>query len=212
MPDPKNEQFPDKAHTDPPPTKSENEGLKFEAPLLGGNLSGGIQELEPGVFLGNADYQFKNGDFLGSQFRLNTGTDFAFEQYGLNGRFVIGKDGNGAAAFRVDGPANTATFDTKLKFNEDYSLNGDWTRTAAGQIYGADGTFKLGKDGNGTANFRVDEPANTAKFDTKLKFNEDYSLNGDWTRTAAGQIYGADGTFKLGKDGKIGRASCRERV
>ncbi|MFZ2755165.1 MAG: XVIPCD domain-containing protein, partial [Lysobacteraceae bacterium] len=97
---------------------------------------------------------------------------------------------------------------TKLRFNEDYSLNGDWTRTAAGQLYGADGMFKLGKEGNGTANFRVDEPADTAAFNTKLKFNEDYSLNGDWTRTAAGQLYGADGTFKLGKEGN-GTAAFR---
>ena len=121
--------------------------------------------------------------------------------YGADSAFKLGKDGNGTANFRVDEPAGTANFDTKLKFNPDFSLNADWNRTAAGQIYGADSAFKLGKDGNGTANFRVDEPAGTANFDTKLKFNPDFSLNADWNRTAAGQIYGADSAFKLGKDG-----------
>ncbi len=261
MPDPKNEQAIENRPGDPLPTWPDDEGLKFNMPLYGGTLSGGARELESGVYLGNADYLFRNGDLLGGQFRLSTNPAFALDQYGFNGKFGVGsstlkfdaealqqsdsfkfvsglqfadgnqlnadwmrtssgqlygaggtfklgKDGNGIANFRVDEPANTAAFDTKLKFNEDYSLNGDWTRTAAGQLYGADGTFKLGKDGNGTANFRVDEPANTAAFNTRLKFNEDYSLNGDWTRTAAGQLYGADGTFKLGKDGN-GTASFR---
>ena len=54
-------------------------------------------------------------------------------------------------------------------------------RTPIGQVYGDDGAFKLGKDSKGTANF-----------DTKLKFNPDFSLNADWNRTAAGQIYGID--------------------
>ena len=39
-------------------------------------------------------------------------------------------------------------------------------RTPSGQLYGADSAFKLGKDSNGTANFRVDEHAGTANFDT----------------------------------------------
>jgi hypothetical protein len=121
--------------------------------------------------------------------------------YGADSAFKLGKDGNGTASFRVDEPAGTANIDTKLKFNPDFSLNADWNRTAAGQIYGADSAFKLGKDGNGTASFRVDEPAGIANIDTKLKFNPDFSLSADWNRTAAGQIYGADGAFKLGKDG-----------
>ena len=261
MPDPKNEQLAENRPGDPPPAKPDDDGLKFKMPLYGGTLSGGARELEPGVYLGNTDYLFRNGDLLGGQFKLSTNPTFVFDQYGFNGKFGVGSgslkfdaeglpqsdtvkfgsgllfangnslnadwmrtpsgqiygadgtfklgtEGNGTANFRVDEPANTTAFNTKLKFNEDYSLNGDWTRTAAGQVYGADGTFKLGKEGNGTANFRVDEPANIAAFNTKLKFNEDNSLNGDWTRTAAGQLYGADGTFKLGKEGN-GTANFR---
>ena len=128
--------------------------------------------------------------------------------YGANGAFKLGKDGNGTAAFRVDEPAGTSTFNTKLKFDESTQLNADWLRTREGQVYGADGAFKLGKDGNGTAAFRVDEPAGTSTFNTKLKFDESTHLNADWLRTREGQIYGADGAFKLGKDGN-GTAAFR---
>ena len=254
MPDPKNEQVPEKKPADPPSAQSSDEGLKFNRPLFGGTLSGGARELESGTYLGNADYLFRNGDLLGGRLKLGTDPALSFEQYGLNGKFGIGssllkfdgeatppsgtykfgsnlqfangnlmnadwtrtpngqnygadgtfklgKDGSGTASLRVDEPTDTTKFDTKLKFNNDFSLNGDWNRTTAGQTYGADGTFKLGKDGSGTASFRADEPSDTTRFDTKLKFNNDFSLNGDWNRTAAGQNYGADGTFKLGKEG-----------
>ncbi len=145
----------------------------------------------------NTGLQFANGNLLNADWmRTSSG-----QLYGADSAFRLGKDGNGTAGFRVDEPAGTASFDTKLKFNPDFSLNADWNRAAAGQIYGADSAFKLGKDGNGTANFRVDEPAGTASFDTKLKFNPDFSLNADWNRSADGQIYGADSVFKLGKDG-----------
>ncbi len=144
----------------------------------------------------NAGLQFANGNLLNADWmRTPSG-----QLYGVNGEFKFGKEGNGTASFRVDEPAGTTSFDTKLKFNPDFNLNADWNRTAAGQIYGADSAFKLGNNGNGTASFRVDEPAGTANVDTKLKFNPDFSLNADWNRTAAGQIYGADAAFKLGKD------------
>ncbi len=152
----------------------------------------------------NTGLQFANGNLLNADWmRTPSG-----QLYGADSAFRLGKDGNGTAGFRVDEPAGTASFDTKLKFNPDFSLNADWNPAAAGQIYGADSAFKLGKDGNGTANFRVDEPAGTASFDTKLKFNPDFSLNADWNRSADGQIYGADSAFKLGKDGN-GTANFR---
>ena len=128
--------------------------------------------------------------------------------YGADGTFKLGKDGTGTANFRVDEPAGTANFDTKLKFNPDFSLNADWNRTAAGQNYGADGTFKLGKDGSGSAGFRIDEPNGTSMFNAKLKFDENFRLNADFSNTKDGNIYGADTAFKLGKDGS-GTASFR---
>ncbi len=152
----------------------------------------------------NTGVQFANGNLLNADWiRSPDG-----QSYGADSAFKLGKDGTGTANFRVDEPAGTANFDTKLKFNPDFNLNADWNRTAAGDIYGADSVFKLGKDGSGTANLRVDEPAGTANFDTKLKFNPDFSLNADWNRTAAGDIYGADSAFKLGKDG-TGTANFR---
>ena len=152
----------------------------------------------------NTGLQFANGNLLNADWmRTPNG-----QLYGADSAFKLGNDGNGTASFRVDEPAGTANVDTILKFNPDFSLNADWNRTAAGQIYGADSAFKLGNDSNGTASFRVDEPAGTANIDTKLKFNPDFSLNADWNRSAAGQIYGADGAFKLGKDGS-GTASFR---
>ncbi len=261
MPDPKNEQLAENKTVDPLPAKSEDPGIQLSSPLFGGRLNGSARQLDPGVYLGNVDYLFRNGDLLEAQFKLNTNPAFALDQYGVNGKFglgsgtfkfdaeatprtdefklgtgiqfangnllntdwlrtpngqiygadsafKLGKDGNGTASVRVDEPADTARFDTKLKFNDNFNLNADWNRTAAGQIYGADSAFKLGKDGNGIASFRVDEPADTAKFDTKLKFNDNFSLNADWNRTAAGQIYGTDSVFKLGKEGN-GSANFR---
>ncbi|MEQ1512365.1 MAG: hypothetical protein ABL934_06745, partial [Lysobacteraceae bacterium] len=200
MPDPKNEHVPEKKPADPPSAQPSDEGLKFNRPLFGGTLSGGARELESGTYLGNADYLFRNGDLLGGRLKLSTNPAFSFDQYGLNGKFGIG-----SSIVKFDGeatpPSGTYKFGSNLQFANGDLLNADWTRTPNGQNYGADGTFKLGKDGNGTVNFRVDEPTDTAKFDTKLKFNNDFSLNGDWNRTAAGQNYGADGAFKLGKDG-----------
>ena len=128
--------------------------------------------------------------------------------YGADGAFKLGKDGNGTAAFRVDEPADTSTYNTRLKFDDVTHLSADWSRTREGQVYGADGAFKLGKDGNGTAAFRVDEPADTSTYNTRLKFDDVTHLNADWSRTREGQVYGADGAFKLGKDGN-GTAAFR---
>ncbi len=121
--------------------------------------------------------------------------------YGADTGFKLGKDGNGTAAFRVDEPAGTSMFNTKLKFNDDFHLNADYGNTKAGQIYGADAGFKLGKDGNGTAAFRVDEPAGTSMFNTKLKWNDGFGLGADYTNTKNGAIYGAETTFRLGQNG-----------
>jgi hypothetical protein len=149
------------------------------------------------------DFSHLNADWL----RTREG-----QTYGADGAFKLGRDGNGTAAFRVDEPAGTAMFNTKLKFDDFSHLNADWLRTREGQIYGVDGAFKLGRDGNGTAAFRVDEPAGTAIFNTKLKFDDFSHLNADWLRTREGQIYGADGAFKLGKDGKDGNGTAAFRI
>jgi hypothetical protein len=256
MPDPKNDPVSEQATVSDPPIKSAGDPpLGFRTPFLGGILTGSGRELSSGLYQGNADYLFRNGDLLGAQLKLRTDPAFLIDDYGLNGRFglgnsssfkfdataspntdtyrfggnlqlgdntflngdwlrtpdgqlygadsafKLGRDGSGTAQFRVDEPNGTANLDTKLKFNDEFRLNADWNRTALGQVYGADGAFKLGKDGNSTAKFRVDEPNGTANFDTKLKFNDDFRLNADWSRTALGQVYGADGAFKLGKDG-----------
>jgi hypothetical protein len=266
MSDPKPSLPADPKPADPPATPGPPTTIdplfRFDTPLFGGHLTGGARELSPGLFLGNADYLFRNSDRLGGELRLGTDPGFSIEQYGLNGNFGLGgsgrfdfdalaapssdtyrlgtkfdwnpdfrlnadwqrtqdgqtygadgafrlgRDGNGTASFRVDEPANTAKFDTRLQLNPDFRLNADWLRTQDGQIYGADSAFRLGREGNGTASFRVDEPANTAKFDTRLQFNPDFRLNADWLRTHDGQIYGADGAFRLGRDGN-GTASFR---
>jgi hypothetical protein len=145
------------------------------------------------------DFHTLNADWL----RTRDG-----QVYGADGAFKFGKDVSGTATFRVDEPAGTSTFNTKLKFDDSHMLNADWLRTRDGQVYGADGVFKLGKDGSGTAAFRVDEPAGRSTFNTKLKFDDFSTLNVDWLRTRDGQIYGADGAFKLGKDGS-GTAAFR---
>ncbi len=198
MPDLKNEQTPEQNAGDPPGTLP---GVTFKTPLFGGTLNTTARESTPGSYLGNADYLFKNGDLLGTHLRLDTAPTFSIGQYGLNGRFDL----DGGHTFKFDGqalpPSDTLKLNADLQFANGNLLNADWMRTPNGQLYGADSIFKLGKDGSGTASFRVDEPAGTANFDTKLKFNPDFSLNADWSRTAAGQIYGADSAFKLGKDG-----------
>ncbi len=181
-------------------------GLNGQFGLYGGHtLKFDGQALPPSDTLKvDSGLQFANGNLLNADWmRTPNG-----QLYGADSVFKLGKDGSGIADFRVDEPAETAKFDTKLKFNPDFSLNADWSRTAAGQIYGADSAFKLGNEGSGTANIRVDEPAGITNFDTKLKFNPDFSLNVDWSRTAAGQIYGADSAFKLGNEGS-GTASFR---
>ena len=128
--------------------------------------------------------------------------------YGADAGFKLGKDGNGTAEFRVDQPAGTSLFNTKLKFNDDFHLNADYGNTKAGQIYGADTGFKLGKDGNGTAAFRVDEPAQTSSLNSKLRFDNGDTLNFDLSKSPAGKVYGADAAFGVWRDGK-GLASFR---
>ena len=99
-------------------------------------------------------------------------------------------------------------FNTRLKFDENFRLNADLTNTRNGSIYGADAAFKLGKDGSGTAVFRVDEPANSASAKTSLRFDNGNLLNFGLDKTPNGSIYGADGTFGIGSNGK-GSASFR---
>ena len=256
MPDPKNDPVSEQTPVSDPPIQSAGDpSLTFRTPFLGGALVGNGRELSSGLYQGNADYLFRNGDLLGAQLKLRTDPAFSIDEYGLNGRFGLGnsssfkldataspntdtyrfggnlqlgdntflngdwlrtpngqlygadsafkldRDGSGTAQFRVDEPNGTANFDTRLKFNDDFQLNADWNRTSLGQVYGTEGAFKLGTDGNGTAQFRIDEPNGTSLFNTRLKFNDDFSLNGDYTNTNNGAIYGVDGAFKLGKDG-----------
>ncbi len=197
MPDPKTEQTPVQGAGDPPATPP----LSFRTPLFGGTLNTTARESSPGSYLGNADYLFNNGDLLGAHLKLDTSPTFSLSQYGLNGRFGL----DGGHAFKFDAqalpPSDTLKFNTGLQFANGNLLNADWMHTPGGHLYGADSAFKLGKDGDGTARFRIDEPGGTASIDTKLKFNPDFSLNADWNRSAAGQIYGADSAFKLGQDG-----------
>lgn len=205
MPDPKNEQTPEQNAGDPPAPLPV---VTFRTPLFGGIWNTTARDLPPGSYLGNADYQFKNGDLLGAHLRLDTDPTFSIGQYGINGQFGL----HGGHTLKFDAqalpPSDTLKFGSGLQFANGNLLNADWMRTPNGQLYGADSVFKLGKDGSGTANFRVDEPAGTMNFDTKLKLNPDFSLNADWSRTAAGQIYGADSAFKLGREGN-GTASFR---
>jgi hypothetical protein len=209
--------------------------MGMSANWRGGLLDADAWRLSPSLYRFDATNRFNATDHLGAHLDLRTDSGFSFDRYGLNGRFglgegtllnadwlrtregqiygadgafKLGRDGNGTAEFRVDEPAGTAMFNTKLKFDDFSHLNADWLRTREGQIYGADGAFKLGRDGNGTAEFRVDEPAGTAMFNTKLKFDDFSHLNADWLRTREGQIYGADGAFKLGRDGN-GTAAFR---
>ncbi len=257
MPDPQKDQVPQQT---PVPGSDPNQGtpdppIGFRSPLFGGVLSGSARELASGQYRGDLDYTFANADRLGSWLQLRTDPAFGVERYGLNGRFGLGEgnsfkfdgsaepgsstyrfgsnlqlgeelrldadwnrtqagqqygldsafrlgqNGNGTAQFRVDEPNGTSLFNTKLKFNDDFNLNADWQRTPSGQLYGADSAFRLGQNGNGTAQFRVDEPNGTSLFNTKLKFNDDFNLNADWQRTPSGQLYGADSAFRLGQNG-----------
>ncbi|GAA4784834.1 XVIPCD domain-containing protein [Lysobacter hankyongensis] len=202
MPDPKNDPVPEQALGSDPTTKPAGDPpLGFRTPLFGGTLSGSGRELSPGLFPGNADYVFRNGDLLGAHTKLRTDPAFAIDEYGLNGRFGVG---NGSL-FKFDALASpnagTYRFGSNLQLGDSTFINADWNRSSIGQVYGADGAFKLGRDGNGTAQFRVDEPNGTVSAGTKLKFNDDFRLNADWSRTALGQVYGADGAFKLGQSG-----------
>jgi hypothetical protein len=212
MSDPKQPLPADPKPADPPATPSGPPAtdplFRFDTPLFGGRLSGSAREPSPGSLLGNADYLFRNSDRLGAELRLRTDPRFSIEQYGVNGSFGLG--GNGRFDFDALASPSSDNYrlGTKFDWNRDFRLNADWLRTPAGQIYGADGAFRLGREGNGTASFRIDEPANTAKFDTRLQFNSDFRLNADWLRTHDGQIYGADGAFRLGREGN-GTASFR---
>jgi hypothetical protein len=236
MPDPKTDPVSrqDEAPTEPAPPSGEHL-MGVSANWRGGLLDADAWRLSPSLYRLDAVNRFNATDRLGAHLDLRTDSGISFDRFGLNGRFglgesnllnadwlrtregqiygadgafKLGKDGNGTAAFRVDEPAGTSTFNTKLKFDDFNHLNADWLRTREGQIYGADGAFKLGKDGNGTAAFRVDEPAGTSTFNTKLKFDDFNHLNADWLRTREGQVYGADGAFKLGKEGN-GTAAFR---
>ena len=230
MPDPKTES--QTGEVTPP---SGDPLIGLSARWRGGLLDANAWRLTPSSYRLDLDNRFDERNRFGTHLDLSTDNGLAIDHYGLSGRFgfgqsavfnadflhsrdgqvygadgafKLGKDGNGTAAFRIDEPAGTSTFNTKLKFDEFSHLNADWQRTRDGQVYGADGAFKLGKDGNGTAAFRVDEPAGTSMFNTKLKFDEFSHLNADWQRTRDGQVYGADGAFKLGKDGN-GTAAFR---
>ena len=160
--------------------------------MFGGTLNTTARESSPGSCLGNADYLFNNGDLLGAHLKLDTSPTFSIGQYGINGR--LGLDGGHTPTFHAQAlpPADTLKLNVGLQFANCNLLNVDWMRAPIGQVCGDDGAFKLCKDSNGTANFRVDEHTGSANFDTKLKFNPDFSLNADWNRTAAGQIYGID--------------------
>ena len=258
MPDPQKDQVSQQTPapgSDPPVDGASNPPIGFRAPMFGGVLSGSARELSSGQYRSDLGYTFANDDRLGSWLQLRTDPTLGVERYGLNGRFGLGEassfkfdgsaepgsstyrfgsnlqfgenlllnadwqrtpngqlygadsafrlgqDGNGTAQFRVDEPNGTSLFNTKLKFDQDFQLNADYGNTRNGRTYGADGQFKLGENGNGTAQFRVDEPNGTSLFNTKLKFNDRFGLNADYTNTKEGAIYGAETTFKLGKDG-----------
>jgi hypothetical protein len=208
MPDPKNDPAPSQTPATQPPANVDPP-LSFRTPLFGGTLTGSGSQPSPGLYQGNADYLFRNGDQLGAQLRMRTDPVFAIDQYGLNGRFGLG-DG-GTLRLDASGVPQTDTYriGSQWQFANGNLFNADWNRTPTGQNYGADGAFKLGKDGNGTAAFRVDEAAGTSQANTQLKFDANTHLNADWLRNRDGQqIYGADTGFKLGKDG-TGTAAFR---
>jgi len=140
----------------------------------GGLLDASAWRLSPSSYRLDLDNRFDQNHRLGAYLDLDTESGPRIDRYGLRGRFAFGQDA---------------------------VLDADWLRTREGRVFGADGGFKLGKDGDGIATFRVDEPAGTATFNTKLRFDDFTHLNADWLRTREGQIYGADGGFKLGKDG-----------
>ena len=185
MPDPKNERSPEQNAGDPPATLP---GVTFRTPLFGGTLNTTTRESLSGSYLSNVDYLFNNGDLLGAHLKFDTSPTFSIGQYGLNGRFGLDE----GHTFKFDAqalpPSDTLKFNTGLQFANGNLLNADWMRTPSGQLYGADSAFKLGRDGNGTANFRVDEPDGTASFDTKLKFNPDFSLNADWNQIGRAHV------------------------
>lgn len=128
--------------------------------------------------------------------------------YGGDAGFLLGNSGSGIAALRVDEPSGITKVDTRFNFAQGYHLNADWSRTPEGQIYGGDAGVRFGESGTGSFGFRVDQPAGTTKFETHWKFDDANSLNADWMRNRYGQIYGGDGTFGFGRDGR-GSASLR---
>ena len=93
-------------------------------------------------------------------------------------------------------------FNTKLKFDDRFGIDADFTNTRDGAIYGAASTFKLGKNGSGTGSFRVDEPAQTATMKGALSFDNGNTFKFDLNKTAQGAVYGADGSFGIGRDGR----------
>ncbi|MFZ5635698.1 MAG: hypothetical protein ACOY82_03830, partial [Pseudomonadota bacterium] len=181
-------------------------GLNGRFGLGEGNLLKFDGTAEPG----RDAYRFGSNLQFGEALRLDADWNRTStgQNYGVDSAFRLGREGNGTAAFRVDEPNGTSLFNTKLNFDQDFRLNADWQRTPNGQLYGADGAFRLGREGSGTAEFRVDEPNGTSQFNTKLNFDQDFRLNADWQRTPNGQLYGADGAFRLGREGN-GTAAFR---
>jgi len=209
MPDPKNDPATDtSASPAPQAPASQDPPFGFQTRLWGGMLTGRATEPSPGLYQGNADYQFRNGDLLGAQLRLQTDPRFALDQYGLNGRFGLGDGGNLRFDASASPPTDTYRIGSQLQLSNGNLFNLDWNRTLQGQNYGGDGSFKLGGTGTGTATFRVDEPAGTAQANTALNFDPNTRLNADWLRNRDGQIYGADAAFRLGQTGN-GTAAFR---
>ncbi|TXH65888.1 MAG: hypothetical protein E6Q88_13110 [Lysobacteraceae bacterium] len=122
--------------------------------------------------------------------------------YGADAVFLIGKDGNGAAGVLVNEPAGTVKLDTKLFFSPGNYFNADFLHTSDGRIYGADAGIMLGQRGSGSLNWKVDEPAGITKFETRWRFDDLHTLNADWARHRYGEIFGGEGTFAFGRDGR----------
>jgi hypothetical protein len=182
-----------KASTPAAPTPG---GLNFNTRLFDGDLSGSVTQPAPNKYEGIASYLFKNGDTLGANALLGT-RPLSIEQYGLNGSFGIGNGGTAQFGFEAAPPKDTYKWLTDIKFGDGSLFNADLTKTAQGDIFKANGLWKIDKDQQlgGSAEFNgVD------KFkDLNLKWNhtDQHFFNIGLNNTTAGNILKGDGQATL---------------
>jgi hypothetical protein len=175
-------------------------GANAEVGLKGdGKATGSVRVDEPaGTIKADTKFTLNNGNVFAADWNKTPEGDI----YGANTSIGLKNNGNAIGSVRVDEVAGTTKFDTQFKLGNGNVFNADLSRTRQGDIYGANTEIGLKNDGKATGSFRVDEPAGTAKAETKLNFGSGNVFAVDWNKTREGQNYGASAEIGLKNDGK----------